>query len=66
MAHSERMGQTIGMGIDRFVHGVIERIAEKALPRLRLDANEGSPMAFLKCRPVLRLVQTFGLRRDSF
>jgi len=56
MSYSERVGQTLGMGIKGLVHGIIQRLAEEVLPRLRLDAYVGTPMALFEYRPVLRLV----------
>jgi len=60
MPHSKRMRQTIGMRIDCFVHGIIERLAEKVLPRLRFNTHKGSEMALFKCLPVFFFVQPLG------
>ena len=65
MTHSERVRQTIGMGIDCLVHGIIERFAQEVVPRVRLNANELSPMGLLKYWAILQLVQPFGCLGNS-
>ena len=52
MADSKRMRQSIRIGIDRLIHGVVECAPEEIVPRLRLNTHEGTHVAFFRRLPV--------------
>ena len=48
MANSKRIRQSIRIGIDRLIHGIVECAPDVTIPRLRLNTNEGPQVTFFQ------------------